>query len=713
MKYKPRNSSTLANWLSLVVSVVLLILSLQYISHLIHVNSPQLDDRKIFKSYHNNNINGWIKPNLYKVGDKVQITTNKALPDDPAVSQPALCYYDLPFVCPPSDTKRPIHNSLTELFNGDYLSESDYILEFAKDEPCHILCSRKTSKKGMQRAYDLIKNDYIVQWYVDNDLPVGTTYISNKVNKKQYLPGFSLGYFDNQTGQAYLNTHLMFVVRYHAVTSDTFTIVGLEVYPRSIVDYNCPGASKDFIPLEVKVPENNDDPTYLPFSYSVYWREEFDLPWNQRWDLFKTADELLREKDLSFHWYSLINSNSITVGVITFLCLVISMNRMRILYNKSWKKRQLSITTTTTTRYPNIFTICITSGIQFFFLLISSVLITFQISKFHQIKDTIIVALFFIAFGIIVSVFIGTLIQRTFILTNFPDKYYLTNPILFGSTLPAFILLSMFIINSIIYLSEKNHAFPFKLSMYFFTSYFILSIPLSIISGVLSTRFISFPKYPSRSLPTSPNLNLDFEKTSSTSSSSSLSKYSMKYRVAMILLYLSLTGLIPSIILYLEISLIINSVWNLNSNIYQLLIVILISSQILCIIITSISYLINSQFIFRNTNTNTTTTNPLTNNNNANNSNNNNNNNNKISWQWRSFFIGASPFIFIEFYIFYFVFGIKVITVSATQIASIYYFTLLNVLFSLMLGSISYMVNRCLFAINYNNNNNNYLHLND
>lgn len=119
----------------------------------------------------------------------------------------------------------------------------------------------------------------------------------------------------------------MLVIRFHASDNDKNTIVGFEVYPRSVSDYHCPGASKNYEQYEIVIPEDENELTYLPFTYSVYWREEFEVDWNHRWDYFLNAGELSDEQSIQFHWMSLANSVGIVLSI-SFITLIIYVRVM-------------------------------------------------------------------------------------------------------------------------------------------------------------------------------------------------------------------------------------------------------------------------------------------------------------------------------------------------------------------------------------------------
>ena len=341
---------------------------------------------------------GWLRPNYYSKGDPVELIVNKVESD---LTQLPYAYYDLPFTCPPTMHKKPLHLSLNEIIRGDRKWQSDYILNFGEDDQCHILCTRKTTKEGMKEAQELVKNGYVVQWLIDDELPAVTTFISTTDHKKYYASGFPLGFVDPETGKTYLNTHVMIVIRYNTVDTNKHTIFGFELYPKSTVDFHCPGASKDYEQYELVVPENDDDLTFIPFTYSVYWREEYLVDWEHRWDLYLNAGELSNDKSKQFHWISLANSfgivfliSSIT-AVILYRTFKISRRSFSDISKEEDDKGSIYVVArkwllNEQTPLANVLIIFVSMGVQFLFTVLGSLIISCSLKKLHNVRDSVL-----------------------------------------------------------------------------------------------------------------------------------------------------------------------------------------------------------------------------------------------------------------------------------------------------------------------------------
>ena len=255
-------------------------------------------------------------------------------------------FYDLPFVVPPSGEKhagyasgKRVSLNLGEVLRGDRIMTSDYDLGMAQDNECRYLGSRKTDRRGVQWARKLIQEGYVAEWIVDN-LPGATSFVTPDKSHKYYAAGFKLGYQESSTSSGqpryYINNHVILVLRWRKAPSKAGdkggkVIVGFEVFPKSIGAGHrdrdgCPQdvhgdndgmelyltpnttsiehrfANSSYVPPD----EELDDGITLtiPYTYSVYFREDNRIEWSRRWDLYFNN----QEEGNSIHWLAIINS---------------------------------------------------------------------------------------------------------------------------------------------------------------------------------------------------------------------------------------------------------------------------------------------------------------------------------------------------------------------------------------------------------------------
>jgi transmembrane 9 superfamily member 2/4 len=302
----------------------------------------------------------------YRDDENIPLLVNKVYSDN---TQLQYAYYDLPFVCPPTGNKQGgspfgsghgVSLNLGEVLRGDRITTSDFEINMGQDVECQYLCDRVVGRKDVQWAQELIEEGYVTEWILDN-LPGATSFVTVDRSRKYYAAGFKMGYKDFELGSArpqyFLYNHYTIVVRWRkapgrAGENGGKVVVGFEVFPKSIAGEHrnitgCPlEVSGDQDPLSLYIPSNSthlsqqyQDSSYvpeevidmndgvtmtIPYTYSVYFREEFDLEWSNRWDLYFSD-----QKESSFtHWLAIINSLIIS-GILGAICVVIWARTMQ------------------------------------------------------------------------------------------------------------------------------------------------------------------------------------------------------------------------------------------------------------------------------------------------------------------------------------------------------------------------------------------------
>ncbi|ROW15231.1 hypothetical protein VPNG_02906 [Cytospora leucostoma] len=312
-------------------------------------------------------IPGW-SVKSYAQNEPIPLMVNKAYSDN---TQLQYAYYDLPFVCPATGHTRPgsgllsgqsISLNLGEVLRGDRIVISDLELSMMKDTECNMLCNREVTRRDVKRAKELVRDGYVVEWIVDN-LPGATSFVTVDKTRKYYAAGFKLGFTDTSSGKPryFLNNHHTVVIRYRnapgrAGERGEKVIVGFEVYPKSIGPTN--RRNKDGCPADLQNIEQNfelymppnktlTDASYalysqssyhpeteenldddakmtIPYTYSVYFREDDTVDWNKRWDLYFVN----QEEGSRIHWLAIINS-FIICGLLTGIVLMIIAKTIR------------------------------------------------------------------------------------------------------------------------------------------------------------------------------------------------------------------------------------------------------------------------------------------------------------------------------------------------------------------------------------------------
>ncbi|KAI9842215.1 MAG: hypothetical protein M1838_003238 [Thelocarpon superellum] len=313
-------------------------------------------------------IPGWsIKS--YIDDEAIPLFVNKVYSDNTELQY---AYYDLPFVCPPTGRKHPdshlvsghsIPLNLGEVLRGDRIRTSDYDVRMGVDDECRYLCTHEIDRRGLKRARDLIGDGYVAEWIVDN-LPGATSFVTVDKTRKYYATGFKIGEKDYSptTGKPryFLYNHVTMVIRWRAAPGREGelggkVIVGFEVYPKSIggEDRNATGCpynphegsemmqlylppnrtdaaprypDSSYIPPEEEEEESGDDAATLsiPYTYSIYFREDDRVEWSNRWDMYFVN----QEESSKIHWLSILNS-LIIAGLLTSFVAVILARTIR------------------------------------------------------------------------------------------------------------------------------------------------------------------------------------------------------------------------------------------------------------------------------------------------------------------------------------------------------------------------------------------------
>lgn len=216
-------------------------------------------------------------------------------------------YASLPFTCPRTPQGHSEHLNLGQVLRGERAWDPALGLVFGTDVVCQKACLMMLDRDAASAARELIHQGYVVEWTLDG-LPAATTFVNAELQTKHYAAGFPLGFVEN--GQAYLNNHVMLVVRYHREPHG-YSIVGVEAYPRSVADGSCPGAKRDYDHYAVP---DHASPIGLTYSVQVFWREEPAVSWATRWQMYYDLEAL----GTGIHWLSLVNSA-------VFVCLLLAV----------------------------------------------------------------------------------------------------------------------------------------------------------------------------------------------------------------------------------------------------------------------------------------------------------------------------------------------------------------------------------------------------
>lgn len=530
-------------------------------------------------------------PTYYKEGQKVDLIVNKIESDH---TELPFSYHSLPFICPLPKDSEPVSLSLGEILRGDRKWKSNYRLNFGIDLPCVRLCDLICTDAIVNNADKLIREGYVVHWEVDN-LPGATTFETNQKNK-YYAAGFPLGFVEDDV--SYIYNHVMLVIRIHRAdhNPNLHTIVGFEVYPKSVSNEQCPNQSTDFQNFALISPNTPMSPTEkskIPYTYSVYWREDNSVDYENRWDLYYYND--IDESRNHVQWLSVMNS-FLVVFVISVLVAFIIANmvkkdlkndddilpsntnekRWKLLSNHVLGKPSLSLLLSVVTATGVQMIVC-TFGVLFIFVLSTKFSLN-STQIFDNNKGAFFsFSIFFLVCSGMVSSYFGIIFHK--IVSNNPvsEKYNMKTliilSILFSGSLPLIVLSVVLFLNFFVWAKKSSNALPFGSIILLILFLLLIVIPLGIIGG----SYGNLKQFESKSFFT---LNRGGgDKTNSR----------VRRRFTWITnpgLSTVIFGLIPFGVVYVELQFIFNSVWLEKTTFYHMYGFLMIATSMLTVIIS-------------------------------------------------------------------------------------------------------------------------------
>jgi len=217
------------------------------------------------------------------------------------------------------------HENFGELLEGDRIENSPYVLKFKKDMYCEQVCLTNLGRgehpgARPNKMASAIHNQYHNNWIVDN-LSSASKLEDEEYVTTRYSQGFPVGFIHEEEKRAYIHNHVNLEIQYHLVEGkeDEYQIVRFMVEPFSV--------KHDFEPAEeggAKVatilnPIPSCDPKLdaahtdydmvtatdrfpqeaagkVLFTYDVIWKENPDLRWANRWDIYLEMDNRMSAK---------------------------------------------------------------------------------------------------------------------------------------------------------------------------------------------------------------------------------------------------------------------------------------------------------------------------------------------------------------------------------------------------------------------------------
>ena len=296
---------------------------------------------------------------LFVLSYRVKLKVNKLTSTETLYP---LDYKTMPFCAPEGGFKMENEN-LGEFLAGDRIENSPYLLEMKVDTYCEQLCIAnlgRAEKSGVSatKLVKAIRKDYHNNWIVDN-LPAASKTETDNSTTTRYWQGFAVGFVSPDNKLAYIHNHVNLELMYHAVDEQPgmYRVVRFTIEPFSIAHdqeplgpgednelnddkFLSPKVAKIKNPIESCKPGARVHTNYnmviarepqlasgkVLFTYDVIWKENKDIKWASRWDIYLTMDNAVPAK---VHWLSIANSLVIVFVLTAMIAAILIRNLKR------------------------------------------------------------------------------------------------------------------------------------------------------------------------------------------------------------------------------------------------------------------------------------------------------------------------------------------------------------------------------------------------
>ena len=450
-------------------------------------------------------------------------------------------YYRLPF-CSPDEGVQMDHENLGEFLSGDRIENSPYKIQMRKDMFCEQVCIShlgRVETKGVSpsKVVRAIRKDYHDNWIVDN-LPSASKMEDDTKSYTKYFHGFPIGFIGDDK-LAYINNHVNIELEYHQVDGTTedpeYRIVRFTVEPFSIAhDYTPTFADDDDgetegalnpIKATIKNPIPSCDYTKsdrkhtnyymvtklgrpqpasgkILFTYDVKWKENKEISWSSRWDIYLNMDDGIPSK---VHWLSISNS-LVIVFVLTSMIAAILVRNLRKDYDRyaavptdeekledqeefGWKLVHADIFRSP--NYPMLLSVCVGSGIQLLCMSVFTLVFAMMGFLSPARRGSLVMAL--LVLFVLMGGVGGYAMARIY--KTFKGKSWQQATVATAFGFPAIAFAIFFIMNLLAISKQSSDAVPFSRMVALLLLWFGISTPLVFFGAYFGFKVdaIEFP----------------------------------------------------------------------------------------------------------------------------------------------------------------------------------------------------------------------------
>ena len=503
------------------------------------------------------------------------------------------------------------NETFTELLTGTRAQYSNYIFEMNYNVTCLPACYKELTEDDIETYKWLIDRNYYINFYLDS-LRAGRSKTHSNLKKTytSYMSGIPIGFLFNETYYIYNHYNIYIEVN---KKDDKFQIVGFSIEPLSILQ-NSTEECNDLIFEDntlLRRDYNNFEPQELSnsiiyFTYDVIFINS-NKTFSSRWDRYVRGG-------IEYHWLGLVYSN-ILLFIFSFIVICILSRAIKKdieIYNQSaindniideygWK-----LVCNDVFRKPKnlmLFSTFIGTGIQLLLILLVSLIYnllgyTHPEQRGNLLNQMVICFCFMSFFG----GFISTTVYK-----NNKGKEWLKNTIVTALFFPGISLIILIIVRILFSLESSTVGLKISEILKLLILWMCVSTPLILFGSFLAIKRSNI-KYPCKVnvLPTAINDKPWYLK----------------------LKYISwFTGLIPFITIIIEFIYLMGYMWRFQ--VYYLASFLVLSIFFLVVLSSEVSII----FVYLNLCKG------------------------DYNWWWKSFFVSASPVLYIAAYsIYYFLF---------------------------------------------------------
>ncbi|CAN6479584.1 unnamed protein product [Victoria cruziana] len=474
--------------------------------------------------------NGFYLPgsymHTYSIGEEIFVKVNSLTSIE---TELPFSYYSLPYCQPQNGIKKSAEN-LGELLMGDQIDNSPYRFHMNLNESLFLCVTKPLNEDEVKVLKQRSRDLYQVNVILDN-LPAMRFAEQNGVRIQ--WTGFPVGFRTQSGDEDYIINHLKFKVLVHeyegagapvlitgdegmGVVAETnekkgsgFEIVGFEVVPCSI-KRNADAMLK--LPMYDKIPPTDTCPASrdgfqvireqerVVFTYDVEFVKS-NIRWPSRWDAY------LKMEGAKVHWFSILNSLMVIffLAGIVFVIFLRTVRRDLTRYEELDKEAQAQMNEELSgwklvvgdvfrePEHPKLFCVMIGNGVQIGGMAMVSIVFAAlgfmsPASRGMLLTGMIIVYLFLgIAAG-----YVAVRLWRTVKGDSLGWRSVSWSVACFFPGV-AFIILTA--LNFLLWGSKSTGAIPISLYFTLFFLWFCISVPLTLLGGLMGTRaaHIEFP----------------------------------------------------------------------------------------------------------------------------------------------------------------------------------------------------------------------------